>query len=130
MVLKVNDRRTSGPCHDEFRGPRSDYVRQVALENNKKPSSVRLFDLFAESEKKKEKEFSLRNVFSSTLRQEGTFAGHLNKKIKKVKEGEKKLLSARTKIKLTIVPSDHRHVISWDRLVSAMDDGKYSGTAV
>ncbi|GFW76818.1 uncharacterized protein TNCV_59161 [Trichonephila clavipes] len=33
MVLKANDRRTS--CHaNEFRGPRSDYVRQVALENN------------------------------------------------------------------------------------------------
>ncbi|GFT77249.1 uncharacterized protein TNCV_182711 [Trichonephila clavipes] len=31
MVLKGNDRRTSCPCHDEFRGPRSDYVRQVAL---------------------------------------------------------------------------------------------------
>ncbi|GFV45113.1 RNase H domain-containing protein [Trichonephila clavipes] len=30
MVLKTNDRRT--PCHDEFCGPRSDYVRQVALE--------------------------------------------------------------------------------------------------
>ncbi|GFX27887.1 hypothetical protein TNCV_3083101 [Trichonephila clavipes] len=29
MVLKAN-RRT--PCHDEFRGPRSNYVRQVALE--------------------------------------------------------------------------------------------------
>ncbi|GFV97885.1 uncharacterized protein TNCV_2022001 [Trichonephila clavipes] len=29
MVLKANDRRTSCPCHDEFRGPRSDYVRQV-----------------------------------------------------------------------------------------------------
>ncbi|GFS78567.1 hypothetical protein TNCV_3147971 [Trichonephila clavipes] len=28
MVLKTNDRRTSSPCHDEFRGPRSDYVRQ------------------------------------------------------------------------------------------------------
>ncbi|GFX01171.1 hypothetical protein TNCV_4581371 [Trichonephila clavipes] len=34
MVIKPNDRRTSCPCHDEFRGPRSDYVRQVALENN------------------------------------------------------------------------------------------------
>ncbi|GFT28778.1 hypothetical protein TNCV_3585031 [Trichonephila clavipes] len=34
MVLKANDRRTSCPCHDEFRGPRSDYVRQVASENN------------------------------------------------------------------------------------------------
>ncbi|GFT11362.1 hypothetical protein TNCV_1144381 [Trichonephila clavipes] len=33
MVLKANDRRTSCPCHDEFRGPRSDYVRQEALEN-------------------------------------------------------------------------------------------------
>ncbi|GFW16877.1 1-acyl-sn-glycerol-3-phosphate acyltransferase beta [Trichonephila clavipes] len=31
MVLKANDRRTSCPCHDEFRGPRSDYVRQVKL---------------------------------------------------------------------------------------------------
>ncbi|GFY06453.1 hypothetical protein TNCV_412031 [Trichonephila clavipes] len=31
MVLKANDRRTSCPCHDEFRGPRSDYVRRVAL---------------------------------------------------------------------------------------------------
>ncbi|GFW57031.1 hypothetical protein TNCV_3473141 [Trichonephila clavipes] len=31
MVLKANDRRSSCPCHDEFRGPRSDYVRQVAL---------------------------------------------------------------------------------------------------
>ncbi|GFW46677.1 uncharacterized protein TNCV_1937461 [Trichonephila clavipes] len=30
MVLKANDRRTSCPCHDEFRGPRSDYVRQYA----------------------------------------------------------------------------------------------------
>ncbi|GFW70984.1 transposable element Tc1 transposase [Trichonephila clavipes] len=28
MVLKANDKRTSCPCHDEFRGPRSDYVRQ------------------------------------------------------------------------------------------------------
>ncbi|GFX97870.1 uncharacterized protein TNCV_4905211 [Trichonephila clavipes] len=28
MMLKANDRRTSCPCHDEFRGPRSDYVRQ------------------------------------------------------------------------------------------------------
>ncbi|GFT74469.1 uncharacterized protein TNCV_539701 [Trichonephila clavipes] len=31
MVLKANDRRTSCPCHDEFRGPRSDYVRQLFL---------------------------------------------------------------------------------------------------
>ncbi|GFW58755.1 hypothetical protein TNCV_379381 [Trichonephila clavipes] len=30
MVLKANDRRTSSPCHDEFRGPRSDCVRQHA----------------------------------------------------------------------------------------------------
>ncbi|GFV29488.1 hypothetical protein TNCV_2728691 [Trichonephila clavipes] len=30
MVLKttVNDSRTSSPCHDEFHGPRTDYVRQ------------------------------------------------------------------------------------------------------
>ncbi|GFU01275.1 hypothetical protein TNCV_1368651 [Trichonephila clavipes] len=32
MVLKANDRRTSCPCHDEFRGPRSDYVRQSLKE--------------------------------------------------------------------------------------------------
>ncbi|GFX27375.1 hypothetical protein TNCV_34741 [Trichonephila clavipes] len=31
MVLKANDRRTSCPCHDEFRGPRSDYVRQADI---------------------------------------------------------------------------------------------------
>ncbi|GFV61917.1 uncharacterized protein TNCV_4107211 [Trichonephila clavipes] len=31
MVLKANDRRTSCPCHDEFRGPRSDYVRQFGV---------------------------------------------------------------------------------------------------
>ncbi|GFS64653.1 methionine--tRNA ligase, cytoplasmic [Trichonephila clavipes] len=31
MVLKANDRRTSCPCHDEFHGPRSDYVRQSSL---------------------------------------------------------------------------------------------------
>ncbi|GFW52025.1 uncharacterized protein TNCV_2818941 [Trichonephila clavipes] len=31
MVLKANDRRTSCPCHDEFRGPRSDYVRQSII---------------------------------------------------------------------------------------------------
>ncbi|GFV16940.1 uncharacterized protein TNCV_4365401 [Trichonephila clavipes] len=31
MVLKANDRRTSCPCHDEFHGPRSDYVRQIGL---------------------------------------------------------------------------------------------------
>ncbi|GFS84164.1 transposable element Tcb2 transposase [Trichonephila clavipes] len=34
MVLKANDRRTSCTCHDEFRGPRSDCVRQVASVNN------------------------------------------------------------------------------------------------
>ncbi|GFS62107.1 voltage-dependent calcium channel type A subunit alpha-1 [Trichonephila clavipes] len=40
MVLKANDRRTSCPCHDEFRGPRSDYVRQVASENNNNKSHL------------------------------------------------------------------------------------------
>ncbi|GFT00065.1 hypothetical protein TNCV_420841 [Trichonephila clavipes] len=39
MVLKANDRRTSCPCHDEFRGPRSDYVRQMASENNNKQTT-------------------------------------------------------------------------------------------
>ncbi|GFY32735.1 transposable element Tcb2 transposase [Trichonephila clavipes] len=28
MVLKANDKRTSSPCRAEFRGPRSDYVKQ------------------------------------------------------------------------------------------------------
>ncbi|GFS64887.1 uncharacterized protein TNCV_2000891 [Trichonephila clavipes] len=47
MVLKANDRRTSCPCHDEFRGPRSDYVRQVALvtTTSKKCLSVNLIGL-------------------------------------------------------------------------------------
>ncbi|GFS86025.1 hypothetical protein TNCV_1220121 [Trichonephila clavipes] len=34
MVLKANDRRTSCPCHDEFRVPRSDYVRQPNTHTN------------------------------------------------------------------------------------------------
>ncbi|GFV39544.1 hypothetical protein TNCV_1367851 [Trichonephila clavipes] len=34
MVLKANDRRTSCPCHDEFRGPRSDCVRQGTGSNS------------------------------------------------------------------------------------------------
>ncbi|GFX33861.1 uncharacterized protein TNCV_3962701 [Trichonephila clavipes] len=40
MVLKANDRRTSCPCHDEFRGPRSDYVRQVALATTQQQQHV------------------------------------------------------------------------------------------
>ncbi|GFV33227.1 hypothetical protein TNCV_4635161 [Trichonephila clavipes] len=31
MVLKANDRRSSSPFHYEFRGPQSDYARQVTL---------------------------------------------------------------------------------------------------
>ncbi|GFX48750.1 hypothetical protein TNCV_408571 [Trichonephila clavipes] len=31
MVFKANDRCTSSPGYDEFRGPQSDFVRQVAL---------------------------------------------------------------------------------------------------
>ncbi|GFT71218.1 hypothetical protein TNCV_3002131 [Trichonephila clavipes] len=31
MVLKTNCRVLLAPCHDEFRRPRSDYVRQAAL---------------------------------------------------------------------------------------------------
>ncbi|GFX00834.1 hypothetical protein TNCV_4578011 [Trichonephila clavipes] len=48
MVLKPNDRRTSCPCRDEFRGPRSDYVRQVASENNKQQQALQniIKDLF------------------------------------------------------------------------------------
>ncbi|GFX60528.1 hypothetical protein TNCV_1182471 [Trichonephila clavipes] len=40
MMLKVNDRRSSCPCHNEFRGPRSDYVRQntVMDMNDLKPT--------------------------------------------------------------------------------------------
>ncbi|GFX11415.1 hypothetical protein TNCV_2804761 [Trichonephila clavipes] len=34
MVLKANDRRTSCPCHDKFRGPRSDYVRQTSVHSH------------------------------------------------------------------------------------------------
>ncbi|GFU91444.1 hypothetical protein TNCV_2542121 [Trichonephila clavipes] len=31
LKAQANDRHTSSPLHDEFRGPHSDYVRQVAL---------------------------------------------------------------------------------------------------
>ncbi|GFU26745.1 hypothetical protein TNCV_1838041 [Trichonephila clavipes] len=31
-MVQVKDMRTSTPCHYVFRGPRSDYVRHVALE--------------------------------------------------------------------------------------------------
>ncbi|GFT25082.1 uncharacterized protein TNCV_179911 [Trichonephila clavipes] len=41
MVLKANNRRTSCPCHDEFRGPRSDYVRQVAPEEEIQQIEIR-----------------------------------------------------------------------------------------
>ncbi|GFW44037.1 hypothetical protein TNCV_998021 [Trichonephila clavipes] len=44
MVLKANDRRTSCPCHDEFRGPRSDYVRQVALATTKTTTTLEQFE--------------------------------------------------------------------------------------
>ncbi|GFV70383.1 hypothetical protein TNCV_4798021 [Trichonephila clavipes] len=40
MALKANDKRTSCPCHDEFRGPRSDYVRQALASNQDKSSRV------------------------------------------------------------------------------------------
>ncbi|GFU87084.1 hypothetical protein TNCV_246731 [Trichonephila clavipes] len=46
MVLKANDRRTSCPCHDEFRGPRSDCVRQVASENNNNNNPENLAFIF------------------------------------------------------------------------------------
>ncbi|GFU53289.1 uncharacterized protein TNCV_2953251 [Trichonephila clavipes] len=51
MVLKANDRRTSCPCHDEFRGPRSDYVRQLVKflplsENSFAHLSLRAINLF------------------------------------------------------------------------------------
>ncbi|GFX27050.1 hypothetical protein TNCV_439561 [Trichonephila clavipes] len=45
MVLKANDRRTSCPCRDEFRGPRSDYVRQVASENNNQLLKVKFNEI-------------------------------------------------------------------------------------
>ncbi|GFU85593.1 transposable element Tcb1 transposase [Trichonephila clavipes] len=40
MVLKANDRRTSCPCHDEFRGPRSDYVRQAVFQEDNAPPHI------------------------------------------------------------------------------------------
>ncbi|GFW74144.1 uncharacterized protein TNCV_4176891 [Trichonephila clavipes] len=43
MVLKANDRRTSCPCHDEFRGPRSDYVRQVNFIVTQKMKTSHIF---------------------------------------------------------------------------------------
>ncbi|GFX75569.1 hypothetical protein TNCV_4714761 [Trichonephila clavipes] len=47
MVLKANDRRTSCPCHDEFRGPRSDYVNRTATAGSDVVQSGRpIFDDF------------------------------------------------------------------------------------
>ncbi|GFW06493.1 methyltranfer_dom domain-containing protein [Trichonephila clavipes] len=40
MVLKANDRRTSCPCHDEFRGPRSDYVRHEKEADMRMPRRI------------------------------------------------------------------------------------------
>ncbi|GFX96092.1 hypothetical protein TNCV_2289821 [Trichonephila clavipes] len=50
MVLKANDRRTSCPCHDEFRGPRSDYnmfhmtttTGEKTFQTSDKPSNGRV----------------------------------------------------------------------------------------
>ncbi|GFT61649.1 hypothetical protein TNCV_4050381 [Trichonephila clavipes] len=47
MVLKANDRRTSCPCHDEFYGPRSEYIRQVALENNKEKIGMKTYLVYS-----------------------------------------------------------------------------------
>ncbi|GFV17835.1 transposable element Tc1 transposase [Trichonephila clavipes] len=41
LVLKANDRRASCPCHDEFRGPRSDYVRQKGMKWTQKQAALR-----------------------------------------------------------------------------------------
>ncbi|GFU87912.1 uncharacterized protein TNCV_934961 [Trichonephila clavipes] len=42
MVLKANDRRTSCPYHDEFRGPRSDYVRQGSIRKQQQTTKYHL----------------------------------------------------------------------------------------
>ncbi|GFV90699.1 hypothetical protein TNCV_2224151 [Trichonephila clavipes] len=49
MVLKAIDRRTSSPCHDEFRRPRSDYGRQVNhdLQRAPAPAKIRYLELDA-----------------------------------------------------------------------------------
>ncbi|GFU84958.1 hypothetical protein TNCV_3896851 [Trichonephila clavipes] len=59
MVLKANDRCTSCPRNDEFRGPRSDYVRQVALENNNREHVLRSPPQCANMMFAKESRFSL-----------------------------------------------------------------------
>ncbi|GFX54158.1 hypothetical protein TNCV_2337941 [Trichonephila clavipes] len=48
MVLKANDRRTSSPCHDEFRGPRSDCVRQESANHGSLFKRLKPFRLPAE----------------------------------------------------------------------------------
>ncbi|GFW64976.1 hypothetical protein TNCV_392421 [Trichonephila clavipes] len=53
MVLKANDRRTSCPCHDEFRGPRSDYVRQTDGTLHLLAEDVGLPELIYGTEKKR-----------------------------------------------------------------------------
>ncbi|GFX41571.1 uncharacterized protein TNCV_3109671 [Trichonephila clavipes] len=53
MVLKANDRRTSCPCHDEFRGLRSDYVRLEDFGKRNKPGkrARRYFSQLSEFER-------------------------------------------------------------------------------
>ncbi|PRD34457.1 UNVERIFIED_CONTAM: hypothetical protein NCL1_14544 [Trichonephila clavipes] len=100
MVLKANDRRTSCPCHDEFRGPRSDYVRQVALENNKLSDSFYLihlknspgkdFDLLSGNDK-----YGLKNdYFILEVTQLNKVVSNLHNSISRLQniEGERKAL--------------------------------------
>ncbi|GFU87406.1 hypothetical protein TNCV_2716911 [Trichonephila clavipes] len=58
MVLKSNDRRTSCPCHDEFRGPHSDYVRQVALATTQQQQLIESKGQLSESGRRTQKMMS------------------------------------------------------------------------
>ncbi|GFY14959.1 hypothetical protein TNCV_235091 [Trichonephila clavipes] len=72
MVLKANDRRTSCPCHDEFRGPRSDYVRQVTSKFCQRSG----MDEINISLLPRRNHFN-DSTFSTTCDQQGTLQNHL-----------------------------------------------------
>ncbi|GFX93825.1 hypothetical protein TNCV_1590011 [Trichonephila clavipes] len=75
MVLKANDRRTSCPCHDEFRGPRSDYVRQKRGEGRKAHSGYLPFRTNASTLPITPKRSSSRDVGTSSYRHHTTTGG-------------------------------------------------------
>ncbi|GFY30047.1 endonuclease-reverse transcriptase [Trichonephila clavipes] len=69
MVLKANDRRTSCPCHDEFRGPRSDYVRQALQRTSIRSNRLRwLGHIWRSPENNQTRAYTFKNPMGSRTR--------------------------------------------------------------